>query len=960
MQLDFRHGLPDPGAAPMTQPTPTPNDHTPVPDDQAALERHILQLVGQLVGELRPGSAAAGVGPDDALERELGIGSLERVELLTRIERGVGVRLADSVMAAADTPADLVRAVVASEPAVAETLPSMRAPLGAAIPAPSSADTLVDVLHWQAQTSPDRTHIFLRQEDGSEHPITYGQLWHRAVGVAVALRARGIGRRDTVTIMLRTESAFFSTFFGILLAGAIPVPIYPPFRADRIVEYAQRQVGILSNAETRLMITFAEVQRLAGLLCGQIPTLTAVTTLDDLAPAADDHGPLPARPPVWLTPEDPALIQYTSGSTGQPKGVLLTHGNLLANIRAVGEAIDIRPDDVAVSWLPLYHDMGLIGAWLGMLYFGVPVAILSPLAFLSRPARWLWAVHAHRATLSVAPNFAFDLCVSKITDTEIAGLDLSSLRVVLNGSESVLPGTLTRFADRFVAAGFRPDAMRPVYGLAECSVGLTVTPRRHPVRVDRVARSFQGTGRAVPSTDADALAFVSCGVPLPGHHIRIVDQTGAAVAAHTEGRVQFRGPSMMAGYFRNQTATRAVTTDDGWIDSGDLGYLADAELFLTGRRKDVVIKGGRNIYPHEAEAVVAAVDGVRKGCIAVFGVADAALGTERLVVVAETRDTDPTTRDQLHQRILEAVSDGLGVPPDTVVLARPGAVLKTSSGKVRRGDTRDAYLAGTLDRNAGSLPRQWLTLGWHAVTARGRRAADLLLRVSFTTYIVALTLAAVPPLWALVHMSDQPATARRLLKRFSRFVVAMSGCRLEVRGLEHLRDLGPAIFVANHASYFDVALVLATLPETLRFAAKARLVTYPVLGTLIPKAGYITIEKRQLSEQMAGAGEVSAALGAGESMFVFPEGTFVRAPGLLPFRLGAFQAAVETARPLVPVAIRGTRHIFPADTLLLRPGRVTLTIEPPLRPRTTGWDETIRLRDEARRAIALDVGEVTG
>ena len=931
----------------------------PTPNGDATLERHVLQLVEQLVGELRPGSAA-GIGLDDSLERELGIGSLERVELLARIERGVGVRLADSVMSAVDTPADLVRAVVESEPAVAETLPTVLAPIGAAIPAPSSADTLLDVLHWHARATPDRTHIFLRQEDGTERPLTHAWLWRRAVAVAAALRVRGVGRRDTVTIMLRTEAAFFPAFFGTLLAGAIPVPIYPPFRADRIAEYAQRQVGILSNAGTRLMITFAEVERLAGVLRGQIPTLTTVTTLDDLAPAPDESGPLPPRPPVWLTAEDPALIQYTSGSTGQPKGVLLTHANLLANIRAIGAGLDLRPDDVAVSWLPLYHDMGLIGAWLGMLYFGIPVTILSPLAFLSRPARWLWTMHAHRATLAVAPNFAFDLCVNKITDEEIEGLDLSSLRVMLNGSEAVLPETLTRFAGRFEAAGFSPHAMRPVYGLAECAVGLTFAPRRDPTRVDRVDRRFQETGLAVPSTDADTLAFVSCGGALPGHDIRIVDQTGAAVAERTEGRLQFRGPSMMAGYYRNPTATQAVTTDDGWIDSGDLGYVADGELFLTGRRKDVVIKGGRNIYPHEAEAVVATIDGIRKGCIAVFGMADAALGTERLVVVAETRDTDAATRDGLRQRILETISDALGIPPDTVVLARPGAVLKTSSGKVRRAATRDAYLLGTLDRDAGSMARQWLTLGWRTVTAWSRRAADLLLRVLFTLYILAVTLVSVPPLWALIRMSRRPATARGWLKRFARFVVAVSGCPLEVRGLEHIRGLGPAIFVANHASYFDVVLILATLPANLRLAAKARLATYPVLGTIIPRAGYIAIEKTKLSEQMEGADGVSAALDAGDSMFVFPEGTFVRAPGLLPFRLGAFRAAAESGHPVVPVAISGTRHIFPAHTLLLRPGPVTLTIEPPLHPGEGGWNETVRLRDEARRVISRAVGEVAG
>jgi 1-acyl-sn-glycerol-3-phosphate acyltransferase len=416
----------------------------------------------------------------------------------------------------------------------------------------------------------------------------------------------------------------------------------------------------------------------------------------------------------------------------------------------------------------------------------------------------------------------------------------------------------------------------------------------------------------------------------------------------------------MAGYYRNPVATEAITTDDGWTDTGDLGYLADAELFLTGRRKDVVIKGGRNIYPHEAEAVVAGVAGVRKGCIAVFGVADAALGTERLVVVAETRERDAGARGQLRQQILEQVAAALGVPPDAVVLAPPGAVLKTSSGKVRRAATRERYLAGTLDRGAGSRARQWLTLATHAAAGRIRSVGDLVLRLVYTGYILALTALSVPPLWALVLLSRRTTTVRTLLSRFSRFVVAMSGCPLEVHGRAHLEDLGPAIFVANHASYLDVVVVLATLPVNLRFAAKGRLTRYPVLGTLIPRAGYIAIEKAKLSDQMEGADEVSAALGAGESMFVFPEGTFVRAPGLLPFRLGAFRAAAETGRPVVPMALAGTRHIFPAGTALLRPGRITLTIEPPLRPGGTGWDETVRLRDEARRVISRDVREVAG
>ncbi len=912
------------------------------------------------MAELRPGSAAAGVNPDDSLERDLGLSSLEQVELLSRIEKATGIRVSDTVLGAADTPADLARAVVAAEPEAAETLPPILPRLETAAVAPASAETLVDVLRWHAHASPDRPHIHLRQDDGSERTLTYAWLWRRAVAVAASLRARGIGQRDTVAIMLRTEAAFFPAFFGTLLAGAIPVPVYPPFRADRIAEYAQRQGRILSNAGARLLITFAEVERLAALLRGRIPTLSGVATLDDLAPESRDDGPLPDPPASWLSGEDPALIQYTSGSTGQPKGVLLTHANLLANIRAIRDGLAIQPDDVAVSWLPLYHDMGLIGAWLGALYTGIPVAILSPLAFLSRPARWLWTIHAHRATLSVAPNFAFDLCAAKITDEEIAGLDLGSLRAVLNGSEAILPRTLTRFTERFAPVGLRPDALRPVYGLAECSVGLAVTPRRHPARVDRVTREFRTSGQAAPSAEPDALEFVSCGAALPRHAIRIVDGIGARLEERREGRVQFRGPSMMAGYYRNPAATRAITTGDGWLDSGDLGYLAGGELFLTGRRKDIVIKAGRNIYPHEAEAVADAVDGVRKGCVAAFGVPDASLGTERLVVVAETRATEPALREEMRREILERVAGALGVPPDTVVLARPGSVLKTSSGKVRRGATRDAYRAGRLEQGGGSLARQWAVMVSQAARGHGRRAADLLLRTAYTVYLAGLLVVLVPPLLVLVRTSRQPAAARRQLRRAARILVAASLSRVTASGLEHIRALGPAVFVANHASFVDVVVVLATLPADLRFAAKGRLATYPVLKTIIRRCGYLQIEKNALSQRMEGADAVRATLAAGESMFVFPEGRFVRAPGLLPFRLGAFRAAAEAGCALVPVALAGTRPVFPARTLLLRPGRIRVVVEPPLHPRSTEWNEIVRLRDDARQAIAEDAGEAAG
>ena len=934
-------------------PSPT---HSTAP---GTAQSRVLDVVDELVNELRGGGGDNGrqARLDDSLERDLGISSLERVELLVRLEEAFGVRLGDTAMVEAETPGDLAAAIATAAPALADAVPRSAAPRAASTTEPRAADTLVDALEWHASRTPDRVHIRLREEDGSETPLTYGSLWQASLAIANGLTARGLGRRETVAIMLRTEPAFFSTFIGTLLAGCVPVPLYPPVRADRIEEYAERQVGILRNAGARLLITFTAVERLAALLVARIPSLTAVVTADSLAADAASASPAPRR--ARHPGDEPALIQYTSGSTGSPKGVLLSHANLLANIRALQEALAIRSDDVVASWLPLYHDMGLIGAWLGTLYVGAPLVLMPPLAFLARPVRWLRALHDHGGTVSPAPNFAYDLCSRRIRDDELAGLDLSTVRRLLNGSEAVHPETLERFAARFAPYGLRPEALCPVYGLAECSVGLTAPPVSRGPRMDRVGRrGLQEGGRAAPAADDEpALRIVSSGRPLPGHEVRVVDASGARVAERREGRVEFRGPSATAGYYRNPAATRELIGADGWLATGDLGYLADGELFLTGRRKDLIIKGGRNLHPHEAEEVASGIAGVRAGCVAAFGVADRERGTERLVVIAETRLTDAAERARLEHAVANRIAGALGVPPDLVVIRSPGAVLKTSSGKIRRAATREAYLAGRLSDRRPAVAAQWARVLARSGLAAGRRWCGAGLRGAYTAYVAALLLLTGPVVWAVLAAGPPGRWATRLVGRWTRVMLAAAGCPVDVTGLDGAAGLGPAVYVANHASYLDSALMMAVLPVDLRFAAKGRLARYPLLGTAIRKGEHIPIEKGDLSQQIAGAGAVVAQLRQGESLFVFPEGTFVAAPGLLPFRLGAFRAAVETGRPVVPVAISGTRRILPADTLLLRPGRITVTIGQPLAPAAGGWQEIVRLRDLARTAIEQAVRE---
>ncbi len=910
------------------------------------VEREVLAVVGRLAAELGTLPPRRAVALDHVLDRDLGFGSLERVELMFRLEQAFGIEFPDTVMTEAERVRDLVTAIgVAAPPSSGPAEPTTIVP-GAGRRAPDSAATLTDVLAWHVETEADRVHVILLDERGHESPITYGALWRDAAAVGAGLLQRGITPGDAIGLMLRTEAAFFPTFFGVLAAGGVPVPIYPPWRADRLEEYARRQVRILQNAQARMLVTFEDARGLAGLLGRRAPSLHEVTTPDSLAAPGAAVTPRQA-------PDDAALIQYTSGSTGDPKGVLLTHDNILANIRALGRALDLRSDDVGVSWLPLYHDMGLIGSWLASLYHGLPIVIMAPTTFLARPARWLHAIAAHRGTVSPAPNFAFDLCAKRIRDEEMAGVDLSTWRLALNGAEPVSPETIERFTGRFRAWGFRPEAMSPGYGLAESAVALTLSPPGRGPRVDAVDRAvFERDRRARPGTADDAwpIRFVSCGLPLPDHEVRIVDGAGRPLDERVEGRIEFRGPSVTSGYFRNPEATRAAVRG-GWFDSGDLGYRADGELFVTGRQKDIIIKAGRNLYPQEIEELVGDLPGIRKGSVAAFGVTDPAVGTERLVVVAESERTQTGTPERLRADVVDRMVTALGIPADTVVIVAPDTVLKTPSGKIRHAAMRDAYVTGALGRRPASARAERARIVLADLGARLRAILDAGRRLLFLGRVAAVLAVALPPLWLLVTLRRGDALDRGV-RRWCRLLLAAAGCRPTVHGLDHVPPAGAVVIAANHASYLDAAVLLASFPGPFRFVAKRELVSAPLVGRVIDKVGHLTVERVDLSRKVADAERVVAALRAGISLLVFPEGTFVRAAGLLPFRLGAFKAAVEAGCPIVPVAIRGTGDVLPADTWRPRPGAISVTISAPIVPAGRSWREVVRVRDATRTAIA--------
>lgn len=941
------------------------------PSAPADAAQRLLRAVRGVAEELRQASARlVSLGLDDSLERDYGLDSLARVELLARVGQEFGVQLDEAALTQAETPRDLLRHVEraprvadsAVRPVAVTAAPVAPAsPPGSDVAAPDSAATLLEVFDWHLQQHPQRVLITLYESADAPVELSYAALHADAQAVAAGLQARGMAPGETVAIMLPTGREFFAAFYGTLRAGGVPVPLYPPARPSQLEDHLRRIAGILRNAKARELLTVERAKPLAHLLRAEADTLQAVATVPDVvragAEAAAESGA--AMAPVKVAASDVAFLQYTSGSTGEPKGVVLTHANLLANLRAMWRASGVGPRDTFVSWLPLYHDMGLIGACLGSLVVGFHLVLMSPLAFLARPQRWLEAIAQHRGTLSAAPNFAYELCLAKIGEADLERLDLSSWRLAFNGAEPVSPETLERFAARFARCGFRREALTPVYGLAESSVGLAFPPLERGPRiepVDRAALIRDGIARPAREGDAAPLRLVSCGLPLPGHEIRVVDAGSRELPERQQGHVQFRGPSSTQGYLANPQAN-AKLFDGEWLNTGDLGFLLHGELFLTGREKDIVIRGGFNIHPHELESAVAALPGVRKGGVAVFPATDPRHATERLVVLAETREADPARRARLAQEITALSATLLGAPADDVVLAPPHTVLKTSSGKIRRSACRELYEQGRLGTTQRPPWRQWLSLAASAAGARGRSAWHALGRRAWGLWAWTVLLALGSIAWCLIMLGPRLEGRRAVARGFARAALRLIRLPVQVHGLEQLPTEGACVVVANHASYVDSMLLGALLPPRFGFAAKRELAGAPFVGAALRRLGCAYVERFDAARGVEDTQALLARVRAGESFVIFPEGTFRRAPGLLPFKLGAFVTAAEAGAPLLPLALHGTRSLLRAGAWLPERVPVEVRLLPPMRPAGTGWDAAVAARDAARRALAAELRE---
>jgi acyl-CoA synthetase (AMP-forming)/AMP-acid ligase II len=547
--------------------------------------------------------------------------------------------------------------------------------------------TLIDLLRRASGC----TEAGLRLLDHSETEswFSWADLYQRAETTCGGLQRLGLRAGDRVALIFPTCVEFFDAFFGILLAGAIPVPLYPPVRLGRLDEYLKRTSRMLSAVSPRLVLSDGRALRLVG-------TALRGSALE-LGCRCPSEIPTETGRPAAKSASDIALIQFSSGTTIDPKPVALSHRAVAAQAAALNAHWPDVDDQVhsGVSWLPLYHDMGLVGCVITALERPGSMTLIPPDTFLARPATWLRAISRYRATISVAPNFGYGLCVEKIRDEDLKDVDLSCWIIGLNGAEPVVARVMRRFQRRFEPWGLRPETLTPVYGLSEATLAVTFSHVDRPFTVRSFDRdSLSRNGRAVESPDGPEI--VSVGRPIDGLEVRVVDSENRNLGAAQVGRLLIRGPSVMEGYFGRPEASDEVFID-GWLDTGDLGFLYRGELYLTGRAKDVLMIRGRSHSPSEVEEALDRVEGVRTGCsAAVSWLPDGSDGEELLLLVEAMRGTQEDGYREIAKRCRDAVRAATGLSADTVEVLSPGTLPRTSSGKLRRQEALRRHLDGEL------------------------------------------------------------------------------------------------------------------------------------------------------------------------------------------------------------------------------------------------------------------------
>jgi fatty-acyl-CoA synthase len=530
-----------------------------------------------------------------------------------------------------------------------------------------------------------------------EESMSYRSLRKRAIETAHRLLNAGIKPGDRVAVVAETGADFITVFFGCQYAGIVPCPLPYSMYIGGHDSYVNRVAGMLESAHATAVVTTQDLEQLVR-EAGQRARVRKVLSHAELAQFPASGADL--KP---FGPQDVSYIQYSSGSTSNPKGVLISQKAICANtMNTLRHGLKVVPTDRTFSWLPLYHDMGLVGFCLSPMMGQISVDYLSTPAFARRPALWLKLMSENQCTIAYGPTFGYDLAARRING-DAPSLKLDQWRVAGIGGDMVRADVLKLFAETLSVAGFNPKAFLPSYGMAEATLGVSFTDPEKEIRVDIIDRAAMKASREAIPSDAgcpdEVRHFVVCGKPLPGHRMRVVDEAGNELGERRIGRIEICGPSLMSGYYRNPQATAAIMRDDGFMDTGDMGYWADGEIVITGRAKDMILHNGRNIWPQDIEWAIERLEQVRDGDVAAFAM-EGANGEDRVTVLVQCRLRDFAAIEDLRKQVAAQVVRSIGIEAD-VVMVPPKSLPFTSSGKLSRAGSKALYVSGEIAEIAG-------------------------------------------------------------------------------------------------------------------------------------------------------------------------------------------------------------------------------------------------------------------
>ncbi|MFT6398230.1 MAG: acyl-CoA synthetase (AMP-forming)/AMP-acid ligase II [Bradymonadia bacterium] len=563
--------------------------------------------------------------------------------------------------------------------------------MNAALDYQPTGKTLAEAIANAPNIYPNNGFTFIDMA-GNDTFWPFSEVEAESAARAKALQDLGLKKGDRVGLIIIEPQDFVLSFLAAARVGIVAVPLYPPMSMGELDSYVDRLTGILTTAQAKMVVASEKLNNVLWQVVDKVPTCSKFVAVESLGATGT-----PVYPEI--TEDDICFLQYTSGSTSDPKGVIVPHKALVANVMVTVQHLGLDPHkDVSLAWLPLYHDMGLIGFVMSSVIFGKSCVLIPTLRFLKRPNVWLQAVHDHKATITFCPPFALPLAARRAKDKQLDTWDLSSLHTVGVGAEPIHPEGVRQFTEVFSTRCKMPaTAVAPAYGMAEATLAITLKKRGTLIRTGVVnAELFQDEGLAVDAEgETIALEHVSCGIPFPGHEVQIYNnETGSfSDEEGREGEVCTRGPSIAPGYFENPEAT-ADAWRDGWLHTGDLGYMRDGELYVTGRLKDLLIINGRNMHPQSIEWLVQELDGVRKGNVVAFSVPG--VSTEEVVVALEKRGDGDS--DELASRVRDVVSAEFGIAISEVVVLEPGLLPKTSSGKLQRRKARQYFMRGLLGK----------------------------------------------------------------------------------------------------------------------------------------------------------------------------------------------------------------------------------------------------------------------